>query len=68
MRRSKSKEDKIAIRIAEMLNDVTLDLEEVGKVIANGQPTVSYNRLVTMTEAAVNEKENQYERQLDTLF
>ena len=68
MRRSKAKEDKIADKISNLLNDVTLDLDEVGKVIANGQPTISYNRLVLMTEAAVQEKENVDGRQFDTLF
>jgi hypothetical protein len=68
MRRSKTKEDKVAEKITNLLNDVTLDLEEVGKVIANGQMTLSYNRLVLIAESAVEEKERTYERQFDTLF
>lgn len=66
--KQKRKEDKIAEKITNLLNDVTLDLEEVGKVIATGHLTLSYNRLVLLTESAVEEKEKSYERQFDTLF
>jgi hypothetical protein len=64
----KTKEDKIAEKITNLLNDVTLDLEEVGKVIAEGHLTLSYNRLVTVAESAIEQKERTYERQFDTLF
>jgi hypothetical protein len=54
---AKTKEEKIAKRISELLNDVTLDLDEVGKQIVDNSYTISYNRLVMMTEAAMEEKE-----------
>jgi hypothetical protein len=57
-RRPLTKEQKVAIKIGEMVNDVTLDLEEVGKTIANAQPTMTYNRVIILAEAAVEEKEN----------
>jgi hypothetical protein len=53
-----TKEHKVASKISQLVNDVTLDLDEVGKAIANAQPTISYNRLVLLTEAAVAEKED----------
>jgi hypothetical protein len=56
MKRSLTKDQVVAKRIAEMVSDVTLDLDEVGKSIANAHPTVIYNRLVLLTEAAVEEK------------
>ena len=64
----KTKEDRVAEKITNLVNDVTLDLEQVGKAIANGQLTLSYNRLVLIAESAVEEKERQNERQFDTLF
>lgn len=57
-RRPLTKEQKIAIKIGELVNDVTIDLEEVGKTIANAQPTLTYNRVILVAEAAVEEKEN----------
>lgn len=63
-----TKEDKVAEKIANLVNDVTLDLEEVGKIIANGHLNLTYNRIVLITESAVDEREKSYDRQLDTLF
>ncbi len=57
-RRPLTKEQKVAIKIGEMVNDVTLDLEEVGRTIANAQPTITYNRFILVAETAVEEKEN----------
>jgi len=56
MKRSLTKDQVVAKRIAEIVSDVTLDLDEVGKTIANAHPTVIYNRLVLLAEAAVDEK------------
>lgn len=53
-----TKEQKIAKKITELVNDVTLDLDEVGKTIANAHPTITYNRVILLAEAAVEEKQN----------
>lgn len=59
MRRNQlTKEEKIAQKMSEMVSDVHLDLEEVGKTIANSQPTLTYNRLILIAEAAAEEKVN----------
>lgn len=55
-RNSLTKEEKIALKMSEMVSDVHLDLEELGKTIANSQPTLTYNRLILIAEAAVEEK------------
>ena len=53
-----TKEQKIAKKMTELVSDVTLDLDEVGKTIANAQPTITYNRIILVAEAAVEEKNN----------
>ena len=53
-----SKEEKLAIKMSEIVSDVHLDLEELGKTIANSQPTLTYNRFILVAEAAVEEKQN----------
>lgn len=57
-RRQLTKEEKIAQKISDLVNDVTIDLDEVGKTIANAHPTITYNRVVLVAESAVEEKEN----------
>lgn len=58
MKRPLTKEQRIAKQIVDLTNDVTLDLDDVGKTIANAHPTMSYNRLILIAESAVEEKEN----------
>jgi hypothetical protein len=65
---AKTREQKVADKIAELVNDVTLDLDEVGRALVDQHFTISYNRLVLITEAAIQEKENENGRQFDTLF
>lgn len=57
-RRTLTKEQKVAQKISELVNDVTIDLEEIGKTIANAHPSITYNRVILVAEAAVEEKEN----------
>lgn len=57
-RRTLTKEQKVAQKISELVNDVTIDLEEIGKTIANAHPAITYNRIILVAEAAVEEKEN----------
>ena len=64
----RTKEQRVADKIADLINDVTLDLDEVGRYLIDQHATISYNRLVLITESAINEKERMNERQFDTLF
>jgi cell division protein FtsL len=53
-----SKEEKIALKLSEIVNDYTLDLEEVGKYLYRVAPLVSYNRIMEITDVAEMEREN----------
>ena len=61
MRKLKSREEKVAEKIAQLLDSLTLDLDQVGKYIARFLPTTIYNRLLIITEAAEHEKEDKNE-------
>lgn len=54
----RSKEEKIALQIAEIVNDYNLDLTEVGRHFARVANLVSYNRFQEVMEIAQIEKEN----------
>jgi len=58
MKRKITRAERVAHKLAEIVNDVSLDLDKVGYYLAE-QPNVSYNRLVIIAEAAVAEKEAQ---------
>ena len=68
LRQMRTKESKVAEKIGDLLNDVTLDLDEVGRCFVDNNLTMTYNRLILMVESAVEEKENTNGRQFDTLF
>jgi hypothetical protein len=51
-------EEKVAQQIENITSDLRLDLDLVGKYLANISPTVSYNRLMIIAEAAEFEKES----------
>lgn len=55
----KTKEEKIALSLSEIVNDYNLDLDEVGRYFARVAPLVSYNRVMNILEVAEIEKENQ---------
>jgi hypothetical protein len=57
-RRVKTEEEKAAHKIATIVSDVRLDLDEVGVYLGRFAPTVSYNRLMLIAESAEFEKEN----------
>lgn len=67
MRKHKTREEQIANQIAKLVNDVTIDIDEVGRYLADAIPTVSYNRILIMTEAAIDKKERDNAR-LDTNY
>jgi len=58
MGRPLTKEQRLAKQIVDITNDVSLDLDDIGKTIANAHPTVSYNRFILIAESAVEEKQN----------
>jgi hypothetical protein len=62
MRKLKSREEKVAEKIAQLLDSLTLDLDQVGKYIARFLPTTIYNRLMIIAEAAEWEKEENNEQ------
>jgi hypothetical protein len=59
MRKIRLQEEKIAKQLAGIVNDITLDLEEVGVHLANNNSAVSVRRLQIITETAQEEKEKQ---------
>jgi hypothetical protein len=52
-----SKEEKIAVKLSDIVNDYTLDIEEVGRNFARVAPLVSYNRVIDIAEVAQLERE-----------
>ena len=55
-----SKNEKVAIKLSELLNDLTLDIEQIGYYIGAEAENVSYRRLQEVMEAARFEKEERY--------
>ena len=51
-------EEKVAKQIENITSDLRLDLDLIGKYLANASPTITYNRLLLIAESAEFEKEN----------
>jgi uncharacterized ferritin-like protein (DUF455 family) len=65
---TRSEEEKVAQTIANKLDSVSLNLDEVGRYLA-GMPNVFYNRFMVVAEAAEFSKELQSANsQKDYLF
>ena len=64
---SKSNEERVAMTIAESLDRVSLDLDEVGRNIAR-MTNLPYNRLIIVIEAAEEEKDKLIARESNTLY
>lgn len=47
-----SKEEKVAIKMANLVTDFTLDIEEIGKYLAEATPHILYARLIEVLESA----------------
>lgn len=58
-RQTPSDSEKVAMKIAKMINDLTLDVEQVGVYLGRMAPAVSYRRLQIIAEAAQHEREVQ---------
>jgi hypothetical protein len=50
-------EARVALKIANLIDSVTLDLDRVGIEMARLSPTTHYNRLILIAEAAAEEQE-----------
>jgi hypothetical protein len=50
-------EERVAKRIKAIVEDLDLDLEQTGVMLARVLPQLTYTRLVTMIEVAQEEKE-----------
>ena len=61
-RKTMTKEMKVAKQLSDMLNDVTLDLDMVGKYLAIHSSSIQFNRIQIIAETAQYEKEAQYDR------
>jgi hypothetical protein len=57
MRKIKTDEEKAATKIETLLSDLRLDIDEIGFYVAEFSPTIIYNRLLLLTEAAEFAKE-----------
>lgn len=54
-----SEEQLVAKKMLSLVNKLDIDLEMVGKAIAQTHPRTFYNRFVLVAEAAVDEMEKQ---------
>lgn len=61
-------EGKVALKIANLIDSVTLDLDRVGIELARLRPTTHYNRLILIAEAAAEEQDRANGIQQDYLF
>ena len=61
-RKTLTKEQKVAKQLADMLNDITLDLDMVGKYLGVDSSSVQFNRIQHIADVAQFEKEEQYDR------
>ena len=59
-----TKEERVAIKLGSLLNDLYLDLDMVGYYIAQANPTVLYNRFIVVSESAQEQKEAVTEREM----
>jgi hypothetical protein len=52
-----TQEERVAKQIENLVSDLRIDLDLVGKYLADISPTMSYNRLMIIAESAEFEKE-----------
>ena len=62
MRRHLTEEEKVAKKLANIVSDVRLDLDDVGIYLARLAPNVVYRRLSEIADSAEAEKEREYDR------
>jgi len=64
MRIRNSQELKVATKISDLMNDLTLDLDQVGVYLA-GSNSITYRRFQEVAEAAKWDKEERYHENTD---
>jgi hypothetical protein len=52
-----TQEERVAMRIKAIIEDLNLDLDQTGIMLARVLPHLTYNRLIAMIESAQYEKE-----------
>jgi hypothetical protein len=62
MRKRATREEKVANTMIELVNDLTLDLDAVGRYVGEQAPIVLYNRLDVVIDSARYTKEEQHEQ------
>lgn len=67
MKLRQTKELKVANTIATMVNDLTLDLDQVGLYLATSN-NITYRRIIEIAEAARYEKEEQWKENQDANY
>lgn len=67
MKLRQTKELKVANTIATMVNDLTLDLDQVGLYLATSN-NITYRRIIEIAEAARYEKEEQWKENNDANY
>lgn len=65
--RRRSTEEQVATKIGDLIDKVSLDLDQVGIFLARDS-NITYNRLMVIAESAEFEKEIESGKQFDTLF
>jgi hypothetical protein len=56
--RGMTEEEKVAVKISNMICDLRLDIERVGIYLARMRPSTTFHRLEIMTESAQEERDN----------
>jgi hypothetical protein len=54
-----SEAEKVAVKIGNLVNDLTLDLDQVGNYIARDN-AITYRRVIEVAEAAKYEREGEH--------
>lgn len=68
VRHKPTEEEKIALKLGNILSDLRVDIEQVGRYIARTSPNVVYNRLVTVAESAQFEKAGKHYDDIDNIL
>jgi hypothetical protein len=67
--RAMSDEEKVAVKLANLVSDIRLDLDQVGIYVGRQTPATPFNRLKEIIESAEQEVTNEYIRKRnDRLF
>lgn len=64
----KTDEEKVAIKIVDLISRIDLNLDDVGKYLARMEPTYHAKRMYVVAGACEEEIERMENRQFDTLF